>query len=294
MPALGTHVIQAKKCFAAMQPKIEMDAGFLGASAISHDTMGLLPAYYRCFVEAHEKKTDDYFLALMRYIKEEGLRENANAMAFLYGQLMHYALDVCAHPLIYYMTECHPAKFLTSALGAHTLFEAWYDVYWEEKEKAAAAAAGEDFDPGFAFAVRVSDGGINAMIDAVYETVYGQKNAAKGYQSGIKVWEIYQKRLRRLMLNHVKKYHKDFEGMLNPSGACFLHPVTSAPLRTTLDEAFQSATPLALELIEAADRHIYDGAGSEAELRAALGKSYDTGEDWRNPDPKRYFLGYRK
>ena len=290
MPALGTHVIQAKKCYDEMKPKIEIDRDFLGASAISHDTIALLPGeYMRVFTEAHEAKTDDYFLALIQYIKENNLREDANAMAFLYGQIMHYALDTSTHPLIYYMTECHPAKFLVSMLGAHTLFEAWYDVYRENEEK----SKDEAFNPKYAFVKKVCEGGINPMIDAVYGEVYGLKNAAKGFKSGIKVWEIYQTRLRGLMLNHVKKYHSDFERMLNPDGACFLHPVTNVLLNTTFDQAYHRSFSLACELIEAVDANIYDGAGNEDTLKAAFGNSYDTGEDWRNPNPKRYFLGYR-
>ena len=291
MPALGTHVIQAKKCFDKLKPKIEIDRDLVGASAISHDTMALVPGYYGCFCEAHEKKTDDYFLALINYIKDNKLRENANAMAFLYGQLMHYALDTSTHPLIYYMTECHPAKFFVPMLGAHTLFEAWYDVYWEEQEK---AGLGDAYDPKYAFSAKVCESGIDAMLDAVYESVYGQKNVAKGYKTGIKTWEVYQARLRGVMLKHVKKYYVDFEGMLNADGAYFLNPVTNVPLNTTLGQAYGSSIPLARELIEAADDCIYNGAGNEEALKAALGKSYDTGEDWRLPDPKRFFMGYKK
>jgi len=291
MPALGTHVIQAKKCFDKILPKIALDRDLVGASAISHDTMALVSGYYGCFCEAHEKKTDDYFLALISYIKEENLRENAGAMAFLYGQLMHYALDTSTHPLIYYMTECHPAKFLVSMLGAHTLFEAWYDVYWEEREK---AKLGEAYNPNYAFVKKVCDSGIDAMLDAVYEIVYGQKNMAKAFKSGVKIWQLYQTRLRGTMLRHVKKYHSDFEGMQNSDGAYFLNPVTNVPLRTTLSQAYDSSIPLACELIEAVNNYVYNGAGNEDALKAALGKSYDTGEDWKLPDPKRYFMGYPK
>ena len=290
MPALGTHVIQAKKCFEEIHSEVEIDRDFLGASAISHDTMALLPGgYFRCFVEAHETKTDAYFLALIQHIKNEGLREDANAMAFLYGQVMHYALDTKTHPLIYYMTECHPAKFFVSALGAHTLFEAWYDVCREEEEK---SREGEAFNPKYPFVKKVGDGGIDPMIDAVYKAVYGLENAAKGYKNGIKTWEIYQARLRGLMLKHAKKYHSDFEGMLNSGGVHFLHPVTNVPLNTTFDEAYKNSISLACELIEAVNGNIYGGASNEDMLQAAFGNSYDTGEDWRRPEPKRYFMGY--
>ena len=287
MPALGTHVFHAKECFLKIEPKLELDRDFVGACAISHDTMALMPGYYGTFVAAHEKNTEDYFLAEIRYIKAHGLRENPSAMAFLYGQIMHYALDTSTHPLIYYMTECHPAKFYVSALGAHTLFEAWYDVRLEEAEKAKDPA----FNPKYAFVKRVCEGGIDAMIDAVYGETYGTKNASKGFRSGIKIWEIYQARLRGPMLRHAKKYYGDFEGMLNAEGGLFLHPVTNAPLDLTFAQAYEASFALARELIEAADANIYGGAANEAALTIAFGNSYDTGVDWKN-SAKRYFLGY--
>lgn len=279
MPALGLHVMQARKCFDHIETKIELDRGFVGASAISHDHLALLPGGYgRVFTEAHEKKTDEYFLTLIKHIKNNALRETPNAMAFLYGQIMHYALDTSTHPLIYYMTECHPAKFVISALGAHSLFESWYDMRYEEMEK----LAGKTFSPRYAFETKVSGGGIDSIIDAVYDKVYGLKNAAKGFRNGIKLWEIYQLHLRSFILNRMKGYHADFEQMLNPGGERFFHPVTNAPLTTTFSQAYEASFALACELIRMVNGNIYDGDGNEDALAIALGNSYDTGVDWKN------------
>ena len=159
----------------------------------------------------------------------------------------------------------------------------------EEKEK---LKTDEVFDPQYPFIKRVGEGGIDAVLDTVYDEVYGLKEAAKGYRNGIRMWKIYQERLRGWMLNHVKKYHSDFEGMLNADGATFLHPVTNVQLNTTFEQAYQSSIPLACELVDAVDENIYGGAGNEDLLKKALGNSYDTGVDWRNPNPKRYFMGY--
>lgn len=292
MPALGTHVIQSRRCLEQISPKVELDRDFVGASAVSHDAMSLLPTggYFSCFEAAHQTKTDEYFLTLIRYIKKHKMREHSNAMAFLYGQIMHYALDTKTHPLIYYMTTCHPAKFYISALDAHTLFEAWYDVY---RENILKQEEGENYNPKYAFVRNVGEGGIDDMIDDVYDDVYDLDDAAKGYKYGIKVWEFYQMRLRGMMLKHVKKYHSDFAEMLNPGGGLILNPVTNAPMNSTFEQAYEDSITLACELIKAVDANIYDGAENEDALKFALGKSYDTGEDWRNPDPKRYFLGYR-
>jgi len=299
MPALATHVLQSWVCLEKLKPEIEskgIEAGadfadFLGASAIAHDTMGLLlgTGYARCFVEAHEKYTDAFFLAMVGYIKEHHLRGDARAMAFLYGQIMHYALDTQAHPLIYYMTQRHPAKFLVSALDAHTLFEAWVD---SENEKTKAAREGGAYDPKFPFRVNVGLGGINPLIDAVYEKVYGLKKAAAGYRDGIKIWQWYQFHLRSTMLRHVRGYLPDFASMLNPDGAPFQHPVTGEPLDATFRQLYDASVDLACELVAAVNANLYDGAANEALLQKAFGNSYNTGIPWDDPRPMQYFRQY--
>lgn len=294
MPALATHVLQSRKCLEKIKPEIEKHgievnedfAGFLGASAIAHDTLGLLlgTAYDRCFVDAHEKSTDAFFLAMIAYIKAHDLRQDAHAMAFLYGQIMHYALDTCTHPLIYYMTQRHPAKFLVSALGAHTLFEAWVDT---EKEKEAQVT-----DRKFSFRTTVGGGGIDPLIDAVYEKVYGLKKAAAGYRRGIKIWEFYQLHLRSAMLKHVRNYLPDFQKMLNPDGEKFPHPVSGDILETTFQEAYDRSIDLACALILAVNANIYDDADNEDLLKKSFGNSYDTGLAWDDPRRKQYFKQY--
>jgi len=299
MSALGTHALQSADCLKILSPEIEnrgieVDgefADFLGASAIAHDTFGLLlgTAYDRCFVNAHEKNTDDFFLAMIGFIKENRLEENANAMAFLYGHIMHYALDTSAHPLIYYMTQCHPAKCFGSALAAHAIFEAWVDAEKEENERAKAEREGKAFDPRYPFRKKVGNGKIDALIDTVYEKVHGLKKAAFGYRSGIKLWELYQLRFRSPILNHVKEYFPDFAGMLNPGGEQFLHPATRECLGATFQQLYDQSIQLACELVMETNANIYDRAGNEASLRKAFENSYDTGIAWNDPRSRQYF-----
>ena len=302
MPALGTHVLHSGKCLEKIKPELEQYgmevnegfADFVGASAIAHDTLALLlgTGYDRCFVDAHEKNTDAFFLAMIDFIRENGLRENPDAMAFLYGHIMHYALDTQTHPLIYYMSERHPAKYLVSALGAHTLFEAWVDTEKEKEEKAKAEAVGTVFDSKFPFRKKVSDGTINALIDAVYEKVHGQKKAAAGYRHGIKIWEFYQFHMRSAMLKHVKAYFPDFSEMLNPRGDSFRNPVSGDDLDATFQQSYDQSVDLACELIAAVNANLYHGAGNEDLLKKAFGNSYDTGLPWDDPRPKQYFKQY--
>ena len=47
-------------------------------------------------------------------------------MAFVYGQIDHYILDVIMHPLIYYMTQNLPK---TNIITPHCITEMWIDDY---------------------------------------------------------------------------------------------------------------------------------------------------------------------
>ena len=301
MPALSTHVLQSAECLEKLAPEIENRGialnqdfiDFVGAAAISHDTLGLLQGtdYARCFVSAHEQNTDAFFMAIIAYIKEHGLQTNANAMAFLYGHIMHYALDTCAHPLIYYMTQLHPANCF-GALEAHALFEAWVDTEREKEEKAKLAAAGKAFDPKFPFRQRVGKGGIEGLIDTVYENVHGLKKANAGYRNGIKLWKFYQFRLRSFLLKRVSEHLPDFPAMLNENGEAFSHPVSGEELNFTFTKAYQDSIDLACELVKAANANIYDGAANDDMLQTAFANSYDTGLAWNDPREKQHFKQY--
>ena len=294
MPALITHVLQSGKCLEKIKPEIakrgiEVNddfAGYVAAAAISHDTLGLLlgTGYDNCFVTAHEKNTDAFFLAAIKFIKENGLKQNAAALAFLYGHIMHYALDISTHPLVYYMTQKHPARFLVAALDAHTLFEAWVDSEMEKEEPA--------FSPKLAFRNKIGKAGIDPLINAVYETVHGQKNAARGYRCGIRIWQFYQRCIRSMMLSHAKEYIPDFKGMLNENGAQFQHPLTGEPMSATFRQLHDKSIDLACELIMLANANIYDNADNEDTLKKAFGNSYDSGMPWNDPREKQYFKQY--
>ena len=72
-------------------------------------------------------KDSKYFFAyLMREIKNSHNLDNPEAIAFLYGQIDHFILDVIMHPLIYYMTDDLPKEHL---IDPHGLVENLIDDY---------------------------------------------------------------------------------------------------------------------------------------------------------------------
>lgn len=52
----------------------------------------------------HTKKTSEYIITLINYIKYNYYSDNPEVMAFLYGMISHYVLDSTIHPYIYYKT----------------------------------------------------------------------------------------------------------------------------------------------------------------------------------------------
>lgn len=52
--------------------------------------------------EMHEYKTQDFFIAVIKYIHEHKLTNDGIALSFLFGYMCHYYLDIYCHPFIEY------------------------------------------------------------------------------------------------------------------------------------------------------------------------------------------------
>ena len=52
----------------------------------------------------HTNKTQDFFINLINYIKENDYTEDIDVNSFLVGTICHYVLDSTVHPYIYYKT----------------------------------------------------------------------------------------------------------------------------------------------------------------------------------------------
>ena len=103
MASYVTHQYNADEVFKKLEPRIQIDQDDLRRSAIGPDS--LIMSDGKTFKNMHKEHVKEYFEALLKSYKEKKLYNDSEAMAFLYGQLNHYMLDVSIHPLIYYLTE---------------------------------------------------------------------------------------------------------------------------------------------------------------------------------------------
>ena len=87
---------------------------------------------------SHTKKTRDFFITLIKYIKENNLKDDIDTCSFLSGFICHYALDLTVHPYVFYKTgSFHKDEKETYKYNSlHTLMEVYLDNYliWDREK----------------------------------------------------------------------------------------------------------------------------------------------------------------
>ena len=124
MPSYKTHSIHGELIYDDLLKYIDIDKEEFKTFCIGLDS--LIMTDYHTFNYFHMNNTREYFLELLKLIKENKQLDNKELMAFLYGQLDHFVLDFMMHPLIYYMSENISSN---SILSFHAILEMGIDNY---------------------------------------------------------------------------------------------------------------------------------------------------------------------
>ena len=103
MPNYKTHSIHGEIVLPNINNRVYIDNEAIKTYSMGPDV--LISTDYKTFNTQHCSNTRDYFLLLIELIKTNKLYDNSEVMAYLYGQIDHYILDILLHPLIYYMSE---------------------------------------------------------------------------------------------------------------------------------------------------------------------------------------------
>ena len=80
----------------------------------------------------HTTKTRDFFFSIIKYINDNNLSNNKYAMAYLYGHICHYYLDLYTHPFLYYKSGVFKKdnKNTYKYNGLHQKIEYAIDLYF--------------------------------------------------------------------------------------------------------------------------------------------------------------------
>ena len=274
MPSYKTHSIHGEIILPDIIKQTYIDKDDIKTFCMGPDAM--IATDYHMFKYQHVNLTKDYFMTLLKLIKENKLQENSEVMAFLYGQLDHFVLDLTTHPLIYYMTENYPKAH---KIDPHGLVEMWIDDYTMNKYN-------KD-NKHYYHKVFIKDKELKELINQTYRNVYRIDNIAFKYSTGQLFMVMYDSLRNNKIIRPITKlinvgdikYSKDLDRVipfLNLEHDVWYNPETGEKSTNSFDDLWQRAIEVSLETINDANNFLYKDKNITNPL-ILNNTSYDTG-----------------
>lgn len=288
MPNYISHAIMAEKT--TFDSKIELDKNVLRAYSIAPD---LMISYKNGVNITHNQKTQSFFLSLISDIKNNKLYNDQYIMSYLYGQILHYALDTTVHPYVYYMTNDIPKLGL---VNFHMAFEEYLGYYLlNQKLNTSRENLRKDFYTDFKWQESIK---LQKTIDKVYSLVYSIEDASKYQIKTGKLLKTLDIATRVFQKNNGEVYLKiigldkylefanlNQEDLTNENHEVWYNPITNQQADDSLLELFDQAIVRANEIIEEVNKVIYNDERNLNLIYIFDNKSYDTGLDCRIGKP---------
>lgn len=127
-----------------------------------------------------------HFSCLINYINDNNFYSNSMVMAYLYGQICHFALDSTCHPYIIYNTGMYNSKDKNTYKynGLHEEMEYYLDCYYIYKREKIMPKNYKAYNELFS---KINfNNELNNTLDKVIHDVYGYDNASKLYLKSLK------------------------------------------------------------------------------------------------------------
>ena len=258
MPNYRTHSIHGEVILPKIDKKVEISDEDIKSFCIGPDS--LITTDYKVFDLQHANKVREYFTTMLKLIKKNKLQNNSEVMAFLYGQVDHYILDIVMHPLIYYATEDEEALHI---FKPHGLVENWMDDYVIKKY-------GKD-EKKYYRKMFLSNTKLKNMVNKLYEKVYDRKNESLKYSLGILNTHLFDTLIRRngiklapllIKLANVGDimYDDDFDRVLpylNLDNKTWFNPETGEEYSASFDDLWDKSIDDSLETIDDINGYLY-------------------------------------
>ncbi len=270
MPSYKTHSIHGELILPKIITKTEISNEDIKLFCMGPDA--LIATDYRLFELQHMRDTKAYFKTLIKTIKKNKLQDNSEVMAYLYGQIDHFILDVIMHPLIYYMTDDLPKEHL---IDPHGLVENLIDDYVMWK-----------YD----------------RTDEVYDH---KNNIPLKYNFGMLLITLYDSLIRRDKLFLAKSvmklinlgdisFHEDYKvalPYLNLQHDIWRNPETGEEHKESFDNLWNKAIEVALETIQDVNMYLYQDKGLVNPI-INNDTSFNTGLPCKEGQTKRFVKKY--
>ncbi len=261
----------------------------------------------------HRHKTKDFFINLIKYIKNNKLEKKPEVIAFLYGFIMHYALDTTVHPYIFYKTGVfnRKRKITYKYNGLHRSMEMYIDAYMIYTKEGIKP---KDFKVhNFCFNVDSFSDNLKNTIDEVFKVTYDYNNIANIYLKAIKkmkstfyLFKYDPKGIKKLKYHLIDKllpksidrlenisyhiHHKKQIYYLNLEKNIWHHPVDE---EQTYDlsfiELYRISIQKCLTMIDKVNKVLYDNKTPRSLDNTFLDISYITGKPCVEKQKLQYF-----
>lgn len=258
MPSYKTHSIHGEVVMPNVRNRVAVDKEELKLFCMGPDP--LMYSSYKTFNDQHRGHVRDFFTSMIIDIKNGRLQDDAQTMAFLYGQIDHLVLDAVMHPLIYYMT----AGMKTNAkLSLHGQVEIWMDDYVEKKQ----GKTGRVYYKAF----HIGDTRLRDLIDRWYKEVFGIKHGCVKYNIGYATMVLFDMLVKRNALGLIKPITKlvnvgdvchsedlrRVEPFLNEENGVWLDPETSEAYHESFDDLWNKSVEISSQTMDDVNNYIY-------------------------------------
>lgn len=269
------QAIQDESIFKIPIPKTELQGYSLGVD------LAILSG--RTLFDPNNCFTKDLLISIIKYIRENQLRENPHTISLAYGHICHYFLDVNAHPLIYYIDK---GTVRTSIIPNHDLIEGYLSSYLSQKVLGKDIM---DIQSSYFNQVNINNPEIKRMLNNIYGIIYSDYQIIKSYkkvlflfatlENFIKNGKITKEQLIKLsgFSTYLQRNNLTLNELTNEEHLPYTNPVTGAIHQESFIELYERSIQMSLEAIKLVNGYIYDANPIETLNSVFTRLSYDTG-----------------
>lgn len=283
-----SHAIMAEEVHKHLNDinKIEIDEEFLKFFSMGQD---FTFTDSKLFDETHDLYSKDFFINTIKYIKENKLYENEVIMSYLYGHIVHYALDTSIHPYVYYVTNNMESNGM---ITPHNVVECYVDKYM---------LSDNEFSFNYLNNNLLDDIDIKNIINYTYDKTYKtNKKISLYYKYTQKIVIIINKLIqlaykKESLFNKLKsKYNIEYNSFINKKHDEWVNPLTGINCNDSIDDIIDKSINKSLEIIYLTNMYIYNESLDKYLDLAFEDLSYNTGENYKKGNKFVYAKTYSK
>lgn len=283
MPAYISHAIMADDIYKNNYRdnklfKIPINCKDLKTYSLGSDLASLSK---RLKSNPHIYHTQEFFLYMVKYIKANNLIKDKEVMALLYGHVMHYFFDVCAHPFIYYVESgCRKVN----EIPCHNLVEAYLDSYLVEKILHNNIM---NINESYFNQANLLNKKVSELLNKVYGDLYGDKKIILTYRRTLVLFsllELFTKQIFRKNIKKISGFDKfmkvnnlTYNDLNNEKKCYYVNPFDGSYSSKSFLNIYYLAIDMTLEAIDSINKVLYENCDIETLKKVFTNLSYDTG-----------------